>query len=207
MAKRIKKINVTSDKKGTVKNPYTIEEHEQMLAEGQWTEDGFVEELGLVEGESTNPPMYDMYEFFEYDGEWPGGFVNGLGYVAPDVEVIGTYDPNYGVKVADGIAVDQSVKNAVLSLIDEKDATNAVNKYIKFNTLCGKGLGAYSLVINITEAIRDPATNKCIKAVVSLIILAATPGVSMIYTFADITGGLDKVIDEISDKINSIILK
>ena len=31
MAKKIKKINVASDKKGTVKNPYTVEEHEQML--------------------------------------------------------------------------------------------------------------------------------------------------------------------------------
>ena len=54
MTKRIKKINVTSDKKGTVKNPYTIEEHEQMLNDGLWTEDGFVEELGLVEGEGDS---------------------------------------------------------------------------------------------------------------------------------------------------------
>ena len=66
MAKKIKKINVASDKKGTVKNPYTVEEHEQMLAAGQWTENGFVEELGLVEGEPND----------DYDYAWEYG-LNG----------------------------------------------------------------------------------------------------------------------------------
>ena len=106
MTKRIKKINVTSDKKGTVKNPYTVEEHEQMLNDGLWTEDGFVEELGLVEGElETNPEqMGDDYycsdgedneEYHTYtraeaqemmdNGTWAGGFVEGYGYVMPDI--------------------------------------------------------------------------------------------------------------------------
>ena len=54
MAKKVRKTNSKPNKKGTVKNPYTVEEHEQMLAAGQWTEDGFVEELGLVEGEGDS---------------------------------------------------------------------------------------------------------------------------------------------------------
>ena len=51
MAKKVRRTNSKpiKNKKGTVKNPYTVEEHEQMLADGLWTEDGFVEELGLVE--------------------------------------------------------------------------------------------------------------------------------------------------------------
>ena len=72
MAKKIKKINVASDKKGTVKNPYTIEEHEQMLAAGQWTEDGFVEELGLVEGETSSNGFFEeniKYGVYGDDGE------------------------------------------------------------------------------------------------------------------------------------------
>ena len=69
MAKRIKKINVASDKKGTVKNPYTVEEHEQMLAEGQWTENGFVEELGLVEGEGNNDPGQNDAYSNEFESE------------------------------------------------------------------------------------------------------------------------------------------
>ncbi|MBR1519235.1 MAG: hypothetical protein IJ624_07015 [Prevotella sp.] len=70
MAKKIKKINVASDKKGTVKNPYTVEEHEQMLAAGQWTENGFVEELGLVEGEPNDDYDYAWeYGLYGYDEE------------------------------------------------------------------------------------------------------------------------------------------
>ena len=45
MTKSIKKNNSkpSKNKKGTVKNPYTVEEQEQMLNDGLWTEDGFVE--------------------------------------------------------------------------------------------------------------------------------------------------------------------
>ena len=57
-----------------MKNPYTVEEHEQMLAEGQWTEDGFVEELGLVERESITSQDGDDCGYYgnddEIDWEW-----------------------------------------------------------------------------------------------------------------------------------------
>lgn len=68
MAKKVRRTNSkpNKNKKGTVKNPYTVEEHEQMLNDGQWTEDGFVEELGLVEGESST---------FQ-DGDGYGDYIN-----------------------------------------------------------------------------------------------------------------------------------
>ena len=74
MTKSIKKNNSkpSKNKKGTVKKPYTIEEHEQMLAAGQWTEDGFVEELGLVEGETSSNGFFEeniKYGVYGDDGE------------------------------------------------------------------------------------------------------------------------------------------
>lgn len=69
MAKKVRKANSKPNKKGTVKNPYTIEEHEQMLAAGQWTEDGFVEEIGLVEGETDSTPEENNLYSYEFESD------------------------------------------------------------------------------------------------------------------------------------------
>ena len=77
MAKKIKKINVASDKKGTVKNPYTVEEHEQMLAAGQWT-GGYVENIAYAEGEMNNGNNPEGSFYYEFDDPFEIELINSL---------------------------------------------------------------------------------------------------------------------------------
>ena len=72
MAKKIRKILVEPNTKGSVKRPYSLEEYEQMLKDRRWESGGFVEGLGYMEGETSSNGFFEeniKYDVYEGTGE------------------------------------------------------------------------------------------------------------------------------------------
>lgn len=92
----------SSDPKGSMYNPYSLEEFEYMINHGQWTSGAYVEEIGYVGininvnwnpsgytggcyGTYSSP--YSALAFEDWNGYWAGGYVYSLGYV-PNSSII-----------------------------------------------------------------------------------------------------------------------
>ena len=72
MAKKIRKIIVELNTKGSVQRPFSFEEYEQLKKDGQWKTGSFVEGLGYMEGETSSNGFTENNienDFYGGDGE------------------------------------------------------------------------------------------------------------------------------------------
>ena len=140
MAKKVRKTNSKpiKNKKGTVKNPYTVEELEQLLENGQWT-GGYVEEIAYAEGEGDS-----------LDGD-------GDGYYGNDDE------PNWDWEVDDFLYTDETepkFSGSTYAKDNKKDcAYRCISNYIPINSIAVSDLYGEWLV-NCKKQSRSKANNK-----------------------------------------------
>ena len=97
---------------GTPSSPYTMNEYSTMVSRGTWR-GGYVEGYGqyisltntnlvgssyngkLFGGNGTSSNPYSFYQFLNWYGIWPGGYVYGYGYIIPDVVIYGSKSSAY----------------------------------------------------------------------------------------------------------------
>ena len=192
--------------------------------------------MGCGSGTYEDPyTMYEFYAIMDnMNTTWSGGYVAGFGYVLPDVVCyyggssgygfdfgyspfpyidFGYIYSNYGETINDInnaaslFSMNTAVKEGLFELAKTFDELGvAAKKYLDITKFCKRTCSIIGVGISFGEFLSKPSTKNTVKLAMTVSACLLGPGGTVVYTIADLSGGVEYLADQISRKIEEYII-
>lgn len=188
---------------------------------------------GTLNDPYTLDEFYAMMD--DMNTPWSGGYVAGWGYVLPEAVCYygGSSGYNYGFDIyspyynfdfgnmyfdipysneigsaANALSLPLAVKEGLFKLASSYDGfENSAKTYLNLTKFCRGVCSGLGIIISVTNLYKEQTTENYVKFSISLSALVLGPGGTVVYSIAEMSGGIDYLTEQLVNEIDKHINK